>query len=172
MSINSVISNGVVYYEKKELNGYQIIESWDYENYFHKDDGYCKKINNGDKEWRQYGVLHRENGPAFDYDIIDNKIIPGRRKEWYLNGKLHRLDGPAVEYYNGIKEWWIYNKRHRTDGPAIEYSDGSYAYYQHNLLHREDGPASMMKENICEYYICGIPVTPEEYLTLMKLDKL
>lgn len=40
-------------------------------------------------EWKQYGVLHREDGPAV--------IRPERNeKEWYWKGARHREDGPAV----------------------------------------------------------------------------
>jgi hypothetical protein len=34
--------------------------------------------------------LHREDGPALEYDNGD--------KQYWVNGKLHRLDGPAIEY--------------------------------------------------------------------------
>lgn len=49
--------------------------------------------------WFQYGVVHREDGPAF--------IDRFGRKEWYANGNRHRIDGPAVEYGNGYNEWWV-----------------------------------------------------------------
>ena len=53
---------------------------------------------NGDKEWRLNGLLHREDGPALEY--ADGS------KSWYLNGELHREDGPAHEC-NGYKAWWL-----------------------------------------------------------------
>ena len=47
-------------------------------------------------------ILHREDGPAIDYegDGGDGGI-------WFLNGMVHRIDGPAAEYPNGYKAWWI-----------------------------------------------------------------
>ena len=53
----------------------------------------------GSKSWFLNGLLHRENGPAVEYDNGD--------KEWYLNGKLHRVNGPAIEYANGSKAWYL-----------------------------------------------------------------
>ena len=45
------------------------------------------------------GRLHRENGPAVEWD--------DGAKSWYINGKRHREDGPAIEYSNGAKSWCI-----------------------------------------------------------------
>ena len=53
----------------------------------------------GDKEWRQNGLLHRLDGPAIEYADGDN--------HWFQNGKLHRLDGPAIECADGGKRWYI-----------------------------------------------------------------
>jgi len=71
---------------------------------------------NGNKEWYQYGKLHRIGGPAVEHANGD--------KLWYQQGKLHRYDGPAVEYSNGNKEWYQNDKLHRVTGPAIEKIDG------------------------------------------------
>jgi hypothetical protein len=39
-----------------------------------------------EREWWLNGLMHREDGPAFE----------GRSYElWYIYGKCHRLDGPA-----------------------------------------------------------------------------
>lgn len=49
-------------------------------------------------EWRQQGILHRENGPAVE-----------RRdgtKEWWVNGLRHRDDGPAIERSCGCSAWY------------------------------------------------------------------
>ena len=54
----------------------------------------------GNKEWRVDGVLHREDGPAVEYANGD--------KEWYFNGKRHREDGPAVEFGN---QWQTASRR-------------------------------------------------------------
>ena len=56
------------------------------------DDGYV--------EYREMGVLHREDGPAVkDYSSL--------YEEYWVNGKRHRLDGPAVIHSNGDEEYWI-----------------------------------------------------------------
>ena len=66
---------------------------------------------NGDKEWRlPNGLLHREDGPAFEYNGT---------KVWYTNGKRHRENGPAVEYANGIKKWFLY---------GVSYTEQEYKY--------------------------------------------
>jgi hypothetical protein len=66
--------------------------------------GTCEYTNDNNdlndcKRWYLNGHLHRENGPAIEYDNGD--------KVWYLNGQLHRENGPAVEFASGHKEWWI-----------------------------------------------------------------
>jgi len=53
---------------------------------------------NGTKEWRKKGMIHREDGPAVEYS--------DGTKCWYKNGLWHRLDGPAVEYQNKYKNRW------------------------------------------------------------------
>lgn len=51
------------------------------------------------QNWHWYGILHRENGPAFECYF-------GTRC-WYYKGKLHRGGGlPAKEYRSGRKEWY------------------------------------------------------------------
>ena len=67
------------------------------------------------------GLLHRENGPAVEYE--DGTVC------WYNNGKRHRIDGPAIEWPNGDKEWYVDDKRHRLDGPAWEYVDGTKEWF-------------------------------------------
>ena len=83
----------------------------------------------GTKRWTLNGKMHRDDGPAFEYD--------DGSKEWYFNGKLHREDGPAVEYDDGSKAWYQHGKLHRIDGAAIEYFDGSKLWYV-NDLHYDD----------------------------------
>ena len=64
---------------------------------------------NGAKEWRQNGLLHREDGPACEFTNGD--------KFWYRNGKHHREDGPAIECVNGTKRWYL---------EGIEYSEENF----------------------------------------------
>ena len=84
-----------------------------------------KKIIGNNIYWYKEGteILHREDGPAIEYD--------NGYKEYYLNGKYHREDGPAIERANGDKFYCLNGKLHREDGPAIEYVDGVKAYYYH-----------------------------------------
>lgn len=50
--------------------------------------------------YRNYAVLHRENGPAVEYE--------DGSEEWYLEGKLHRVDGPAIiDAVTGDADWCI-----------------------------------------------------------------
>ena len=72
------------------------------------------------KEWYMDGKLHREDGPAVEYDDGD--------EQWYIDGELHRLDGPAVKI-NGDEEWHLHGKCHRADGPACEYKDGQKLWF-------------------------------------------
>ena len=61
---------------------------------------YVVKVNNyDDRFWYKDGVLHREDGPAVEYEDGD--------KAWYKNGIIHRDDGPALEYLEGIKKWYL-----------------------------------------------------------------
>ena len=83
---------------------------------------YTVKVDdNGDKHWYLNGKLHREDGPAVEWEDGD--------KWWYLNGKRHREDGPAFENSKGDKVWFLKGKRHRENGPAVEYSSGTKEWY-------------------------------------------
>ena len=52
---------------------------------------------NGTKEWRDNGILHRKKMPAIEYSNGD--------EEWWIYGMRHREDGPAVIY--GNKQFWF-----------------------------------------------------------------
>ena len=62
----------------------------------------CKTNSNGTKRWYLNDKLHREDGPAIEYE--------SGTKKWYLNGKRHREDGPAIEHADGGKRWWLNDK--------------------------------------------------------------
>ena len=81
---------------------------------------YTVKVYNDRTEWFLNGKLHREDGPAVEWNSGD--------KEWFLNGQRHREDGPAAEYANG-KFWYLNDQQHREDGPAAEYADGCKFWY-------------------------------------------
>ena len=76
---------------------------------------YTVQVSQDKTEWRLDGKLHREDGPAIEWESGD--------KFWYLKGYLHREDGPAIEYADGSKSWWLngenlseeeFNKRTKT----------------------------------------------------------
>lgn len=75
----------------------------------------------GDRQWRLDGVLHRVDGPAVE--------TAGGDKEWWVEGVRHRVDGPAVVRSNGDREWFLDGLRHREDGPAIEHVSGRLEWW-------------------------------------------
>jgi len=48
-------------------------------------------------------LVHREDGPAIECNII---------KEWYIEGKRHRENGPAIESINESCRWFLDNKEY------------------------------------------------------------
>jgi hypothetical protein len=76
------------------------------------------------------GLLHREDGPAVEWNIGD--------KSWLINGKYHRLDGPAREFKDGSKYWYINGKCHREDGPAREYTNGDKEWFLNGIEYSEE----------------------------------
>jgi len=56
----------------------------------------------GTKWWRLKGKLHREDGPAVEYE--------NGYKAWFLHDKRHREDGPAVEWADGSKSWYLHGR--------------------------------------------------------------
>ena len=54
-------------------------------------------------KYSKNGKLHREDGPAVEYD--------SGYKSYWMNGMRHRFDGPAIEWEDGTKEYWYYGKR-------------------------------------------------------------
>jgi len=92
---------------------------------------YTVKVHsNGTKIWSLNKKLHREDGPAVEYD--------DGFKFWYLNNKLHREDGPAVEEPNGDKRWYLNGKelteaehraatsKHTCEGKIVEIDGEKY----------------------------------------------
>ena len=49
------------------------------------------------------GRLHREDGPALEWDY--------GQKEYVIHGQRHRIDGPAVVWWNGDVEYWLNNRQ-------------------------------------------------------------
>ncbi len=102
----------------------------------------------GHKEWRINGKLHREDGPAIEY--------PNGDKEWYINGKHHREDGPAIELHDGHKEWRINGELHREDGPAVEFTGGDTEWWLNDIELTEQEFNNRMKKNNCNGKIIEI----------------
>lgn len=101
------------------------------------------------------GKLHREDGPALEYDGI---------QEWYLNGKLHREDGPAFINPGISEEWYMNGERHREDGPAMIEPNGNKDWFIHGKRHREDGAAREYHNDWKEWYLNGIRYSEEDWL--------
>ena len=63
-----------------------------------------KEFDNRIEYRNREGDLHREDGPAREYNT--------GTKAWFINGKFHRTDGPAVEYSDGEKWWYLNDKNY------------------------------------------------------------
>ena len=83
----------------------------------------------GNKTWKLNGMLHREDGPAFEW-------VSGT-KAWWLNGKCHREDGPAIEYVDGSKAWYLHGMLHREDGPAFEWANGNKEWWLNDKRYKD-----------------------------------
>lgn len=59
-------------------------------------------------EWHQAGKLHRDGGPAIEYN--------DGTKKWYKYGKVHRDDGPAIIYGDRCERWYIKGYEYTKDG--------------------------------------------------------
>lgn len=104
---------------------------------------------NGDRDWRLNGKLHRADGPAVEYSNGD--------KEWFLNDLRHREDGPAFEGVGGHKGWWRNGKLHREDGPAVECSNGHKEYFLNGeQLSEEEFNCRIKTNNSCDGKIVEI----------------
>lgn len=100
------------------------------------------------REWRLNGQLHREEGPAIEWE--------SGRKAWYLHGERHRHDGPAVVTAFGDTCWYARDEYHREGGPAVEWTNGSELWYFRGKLHRQDGPAIIFQGVQKRWFIHGI----------------
>ena len=135
----------------------------------------------GVKKWYRNDKLHREDGPAIEYE--------DGSKQWWINGELHREDGPAIESLTPGSEfcraWYINDEPHREDGPALEnmvvdrydggpamewdgqtvYLDdfeGEFSWWINGELHRKDGPAVEMADGTEEWWIHGRELSKDE----------
>src|SRR5579859_5887796 len=83
----------------------------------------CQTDESGTKRWIINGQLHREDGPAIEYNDSS--------KVWFLHGQRHRIDGPAIEWSDGDKAWYHHGQLHRLDGPAYQGDDGFKQWFYH-----------------------------------------
>lgn len=83
--------------------------------------------------WRCNGVLHREDGPA--YECTDGT------KRYYRRGLLHREDGPAVVHPDGTCLWFLHGVLYREDGPAVIFGNGVREWFWGTISYREDRPS-------------------------------
>lgn len=110
-------------------------KTWSLDGKLHKEDGPAIEYQSGRTEWYLHGEIHREDGPALEDPAYGDS-------GWYINGELHREnDLPAWIGGDGRIEWRIHDQPHREDGPAILYPDKSEEWCRHGKRHREDGPA-------------------------------
>jgi len=83
--------------------------------------------NNGVKRYWLNDLLHREDGPAVEYN--------NGYKAWYLYGERHREGNlPAIEFANGDKSYFIHGEYHREDGPAFHTATGETGRMSHYYL--------------------------------------
>ncbi len=120
-------------------------KEWYLNDKLHRENGPAVEYNNGGKYWYLHGQRHRIEGPAIEGSC--------GTKEWYLHGKLHRIDGPACEWNNGNKYWYLHGLHHRIDGPACEWSNGTKIWYIHGQRHRIDGPARVWNDGTKNWYL-------------------
>jgi len=102
---------------------------------------------NGDKEWYEFGELHRKDGPAIEFANGD--------RHWYWEGKLDRHYPLESAYVD--RHWYMDGNLHRYYGPAIEFANGDQHWYWKGKLARDDGPAIMRVNGPNEWYKNGIP---------------
>jgi hypothetical protein len=120
-------------------------------------------LEDGTKEYRSHGQLHREDGPAI--------ITKAGDEYWYYDGFPHRLNGPAITKANGYEEYRLYGQVHRDDGPAILWADGTKQWYKEGIKHRLKGPAVLYPSGNEEWWVNGKEV-PRSSIKSEKLKML
>jgi hypothetical protein len=117
-------------------------------------------VSQGVKSWFLDGKLHREDGPAVEFD--------SGNLEWYINGQLHREDGPAIIKVTGDKFWYKNGQLHREDGPAVEFDNGSKTWCINGNLHRLDGPAFISRGRDCFWYIKNVHYDETQFYNFLQ----
>lgn len=99
------------------------------------------------------GVLHREDGPAYEEVFRKNGVIQSN-EAWFVNGEMHRDN----------------------DLPAYRTSDTEYQWMKNGLPHRLDGPAHIRNHNgktiVADWYTNGFKNEPETSKELKQADIL
>ena len=124
----------------------------------------------GIKSWLLNGKLHREDGPAIEWqDGV---------KEWYLNGKL--LTEEEFNVRMNPKELTINPIEELLEYTVKVYPNGSKFWYLNGVSHREDGPAVERYDGTKYWYLNGVKLSEEEFnvkmnpkeLTINKIEEL
>lgn len=96
------------------------------------------------QEWCQFGVRHRDNGPAF---------IEYGSQYWYQHGLLHREgDLPAIIMRADL------TRRIVPLGQATHiFAAGDREWYRLGVRHRADGQPAIIRGNgACEWWVDGV----------------
>jgi hypothetical protein len=131
---------------------------------------FIKRLN-GDEEWYENGVLHRDNDlPAIVYSSgskgwLKNglkhrehdrpALVTCGGREWWVDGQRHRDgDNPAIINENGEREWWVKGVRHRDeDLPSIIRPGVAKIWFKHGFVYRSgDKPAIMYDNGTMEWF--------------------
>ena len=106
-------------------------------------------------EWYVDGVLHREDGPAIDFQIKP----PGFWEYVYMDNVFKQADEPEIlckiPTYNFYREWWQNGVRHNDHGPAVIRPDGYTKYCVNGKVHNSNGPAVILPDGTVEWWING-----------------
>ena len=106
---------------------------------------------------KEFGTLHREDGPAFLKTETNRKGEKRQLELWYNEDRLHNQYGPASIVYDKVS------------GEPNEMK-----YYNEGLLHREDGKAITIKFNGKEYgdfYFMGEKLSEEDWANIVRDSK-
>ena len=124
-------------------------------------------IRSGFKAYDEYGLFHRENGPAVKRDPATDSHGEGYSESYYIHGQRHREDGPAMIRVQGdpktgqleIEHWYQNGKLHRdpSEGPAVSsYLDTDTGEIDPHLLDTRDWQRVKFRyERRYDYYVNG-----------------
>ena len=107
---------------------------------------------------KEFGTLHREDGPAF----LKTKVSrTGEKKQlelWYNENRLHNQYGPASIIYD-----------------IVSGKPRSIKYYNEGLFHREDGLAVIERDKngkeYGDFYFMGEKLSEEDWTNIVRESK-